>query len=30
MILAGFGGFVLSLVMMHFTPPEERPKGGRG
>jgi len=24
MILAGFGGFVLSLVMMHFTPPDER------
>ena len=30
MILVGFGGFVLSMVMMHFWPPEEGSKGGRG
>ncbi len=26
MILAGFGGFVLSMVLMRFTPPDERPR----
>lgn len=30
MILVALGGFVLSLVMMHFWPPEEGSKGGRG
>lgn len=30
MMLAGLGGVLLALVVMHFTPPEERPKAGRG
>jgi hypothetical protein len=25
-VLVGFGGFLLSLVVMHYTPPEQRPK----
>jgi hypothetical protein len=27
--LAGLGGFLLSLVVMHHTPPEQRPKKPR-
>lgn len=29
-LLIGFGGFVLSLVMMHFAPPEQRHRSDRG
>ncbi len=28
-ILAGLGGFLLSLVVMYYTPPEQRPEAWR-